>query len=113
MFKRDFKVMFMTSANQFIDPNVYWSTILRFLKNVSVKKQTHFQQYSKKCNNLMNDSCFKAKTEFDKVEQEFVKFPDNMCSQIIFMNIQKTVQDNTSPIINSLYGILMELLQNC
>ena len=27
--------------------------------------------------------------EFDKAKQEFVKFPDNMCSQIIFMNIKK------------------------
>ena len=35
----------------------------------------------------MNDSCFKAQKEFDKTKQEFVKFPDNMCSQIIFMNI--------------------------
>ena len=61
----------------------------------------------------MNDSCFKAKTEFDKAEQEFVRFPDNMCSQIIFMNIKRTVQDNPSPIRNSLYGILMEPLQNC
>ena len=56
---------------------------------LSKKTETHFQQYSKKCNNLMNDSCFKAETEFDKAEQEFVKFPDNMCSQIIFMNIIK------------------------
>ena len=80
----------MTTANQFIDPNVYWSTILRFLKEfLSKKTETHFQQYGKKCNNLMNDSCFKAKKEFDKAEQEFVKFPDNMCSQIIFMNIKK------------------------
>ena len=60
----------------------------------------------------MNDSCFKAKEEFDKAEQEFVKFPDNMCSQIIFMNIRKAVQDNHLPIRNSLYGILMEPLQN-
>ena len=37
----------------------------------------------------MNDSCFKAQKEFDKAKQEFVKFSDNMCSQIIFMNIQK------------------------
>ena len=37
----------------------------------------------------MNDSCFKAQKEFDKARQEFVKFPFNMCSQIIFMNIQK------------------------
>ena len=37
----------------------------------------------------MNDSCFKAQKEFDKANQEFVKFPDNMCSQLIFMNIQK------------------------
>ena len=29
----------MSTANQFIDPNVYLSTILRFLKNVSLKKQ--------------------------------------------------------------------------
>ena len=27
----------MSTANQFIDPNVYQSTILRFLKNVSLK----------------------------------------------------------------------------
>ena len=56
---------------------------------LSKKTETHFQQYSKKCNNLMNDSCFKAKKEFDRAKQEFVKFPDNMCSQIIFMNIKK------------------------
>ena len=62
-------MMFMTTANQFIDPNVYWSAILRFLKNVSLKRtDTHFQQYSKKCNNLMNDSCFKTKKEFDKAK---------------------------------------------
>ena len=83
-------MMFITIANQFINPNVYWSTILRFLKNVSLKKaETHFQQYIKKCNNLMNDSWFKAKKEFDKAKQKFVKFPNNMCSQIIFMNIKK------------------------
>ena len=35
----------------------------------------------------MNDSCFKAQNKFDKATQEFVKFPDNMCSQIIFINI--------------------------
>ena len=50
----------------------------------------------------MNDSCFKAQKEFDKAKKEFVKFPDNMCSQIIFMNIKKTVQDNPSPIRNNL-----------
>ena len=37
----------------------------------------------------MNDSCFKTKAEFDKAEQEFVKFPHNMCSQITFMNVKK------------------------
>ena len=37
----------------------------------------------------MNDSCFKAQKEFEKAKQEFVKFPDNMCGQIIFMNIKK------------------------
>ena len=37
----------------------------------------------------MNESCFKAKKEFDKAKQEFVKFPDNMCSQMIFMNMKK------------------------
>ena len=59
--------MFMTIANQLIDPNVYSSIILRFLKNVSTKKtETHFQQYSKKCNNLMNDSCCKAKRSLIK-----------------------------------------------
>ena len=56
-------MMFMSTANHFIDPNVYQSTILRFLKNVSLKKtETHF---SKKYNNLMNDCCFKAQKEFD------------------------------------------------
>ena len=35
----------------------------------------------------MNDSCFKVQK--DKAKQEFVKFPDNMDSQIIFMNIIK------------------------
>ena len=56
---------------------------------LSEKAETRFQQYSKKCNKLMNASCFKAQKEFDKARQEFVKFPFNMCSQIIFMNIQK------------------------
>ena len=42
---------------------------------LSKKTETHFQQYSKKCNHFMNDSCFKAKKEFDKAKQEFVKFP--------------------------------------
>ena len=37
----------------------------------------------------MNDSCFKPQKEFDKAKQGFVKFLDNMCSQIIFMNIKK------------------------
>ena len=37
----------------------------------------------------MNDSCFKAKQEFYKAKLEFVKFPDNMGSQIIFMNVNK------------------------
>ena len=67
-------MMFMSTAKQFIDPNVYQSTILRFLTNVSLKKiETHFQQYSKKCNKLMKDSCFKAQKESDKAKQEFVK----------------------------------------
>ena len=93
----------MSTAKQFIDPSAYYSTILRFLKNFSLKKtETHLQQYSKKCNTLMNDSCFQAQKEFDKAKQEFVKFPDNMCSQIIFMNIKKTVQGNSSPIKKSL-----------
>ena len=83
-------MMFMSTANQFIGPNVYWSTILRFLKNVSLKKQKLISNNTaKKCNKLMNDSCFKAQKEFDKAKQEFVKFPDNMCSQIIFMNTIK------------------------
>ena len=56
---------------------------------LSKKTETHFQQYSKKCNKLMNDSCFETKKEFDKAKQEFVEFPDNMCSQIIFINIKK------------------------
>ena len=51
----------------------------------------------------MNDSCFKAQKEFDKAKQEFVKFPDNMCSQKILMNInQKTLQHNPLPIRKSL-----------
>ena len=86
-------MIFMSTANQFIDPNVYQTTIFRFLKNVSLKKtETHFQQYSKKCNKMMNNSCFKAQKEFDKAKQGFVKFSDNMCSQIIFMNIKKQYQ---------------------
>ena len=56
---------------------------------LSKKTEAHFQQYSKKCNKLMNDSCFKAQKEFHKAKQGFVKFPDNMCSQIIFINIKK------------------------
>ena len=55
----------------------------------STKIEAHFQQYSKKCNKLINDSCFKVEKEFDKAKQEFVKLHDNMCSQIIFMNIKK------------------------
>ena len=77
-------MMFMSTANQFIDPNVYQSTISK--EFLSKKTETHF---SEKGNKLMNDSCFKAQKEFDKAKQEFVKFPDNMCSQIIFMNIRK------------------------
>ena len=38
MFKRDLKGVFITTANQFINQNVYWSTILGFLKNVSLQK---------------------------------------------------------------------------
>ena len=95
-------MMFMSTANQFIDPNVYQSTILRFLKNVSRKKtETHFQPYCIKCNKLMNDSCFKAQKEFDKAEQEFVKFPDNMWSQIIFINIIKQYKLTPSPVRKS------------
>ena len=83
-------MMCMTTANHFVDPNVYWSTILRFLKNFSLKNtESHFQQESKTCNNLMNDSCFNAKKEFNKAKQEFVKLPDNMCIQIFFVNIKK------------------------
>ena len=83
-------MMFMSTANQFIDPNVYWSTILRFLQNVSLKKQKLISNNTaKSANKLMNDSCFKAHKEFDKAKQEFVKFPDNMCSQIIFRNFIK------------------------
>ena len=38
-----------------------------------------------------------AKMEFDKAKyaQKFVKFPDDMGSQTIFMNIKKKVQDIT------------------
>ena len=93
MFKRDFKGF---QSDVFVNckavhrSRYVLSTILRFLKNVSLKKtETHFQQDSKKCNKSMNDSCFKAQKEFDKAKQEFVKFPDNICSQIIFMNIIK------------------------
>ena len=50
----------------------------------------------------MNDSCFKTKKESDKAKQEFVKFPDNMGSQIIFMNIKKPEQDNPTTIRKSL-----------
>ena len=56
----------------------------------------------KKCNKQTIDSCLKSKKEFDKAKQKFVKFLDNMCSQIIFMNIKK-VQDNSSPIRKSLW----------
>ena len=41
----------------------------------------------------MNDFCFKAQKEFDKAKQEFVTFPDNMCSQIILMNIKKPLRN--------------------
>ena len=36
----------------------------------------------------MNDLCFKTQKEFDKAKQEFVEFPDNICT-IFFMNIIK------------------------
>ena len=78
-------MMFMSTANQFIDPNVYWSTILRFIKNVSLKKTNSFPTIQQKCNKLMNDSCFKAQKEFDKAKQEFCEISCNMCSQIIVM----------------------------
>ena len=51
--------------------------------------ETDFQQYGKKCNKLMNDSCSKVKKEFNKAKRKFVELPDNMDSQIIFMNIKK------------------------
>ena len=54
---------------------------------ISKKNGNSFPTIQQKCNKLMNDSSFKAQKEFDKAKQEFVKFPDNMCSQIIFMNI--------------------------
>ena len=63
--------------------------------------ETDFQQHSKKCNKLINDSCSKVKKEFNKAKQKFVKFPDNMDSQIMFMNIKK-VQNNPSSIRKSL-----------
>ena len=47
----------------------------------------------------MNDSCFKAKKEFDKAKQEFVKFPVQLNN---FYEDQKTVQDNPSPVRKSL-----------
>ena len=77
---------------------------------LSKKTETHFQQYSKKCNHLMNDSCFKAKREFDKAKQESVKFP---VQSNYFYEYQKTVQYNPSPVRKSLGGIFMEPLQNC
>ena len=90
-------MMFMSTANQFIDPNVYQSTIYK--ECLSRKTETHF---SKKGNKLMNDSCFKAQKEFDKAKQEFVKFPDNMCSQIIFMNVKKQPLRNINGIFTKL-----------
>ena len=66
-------------------------------KQQTKNTETDFQQYGKKCNELMNDSCSKAKKEFSKAKQKFVKFPDNMGSQIIFMNIKK-LQNNPSSI---------------
>ena len=44
----------------------------------------------------MNDLCFKTQKEFDKAEQEFVEFPDNMYN--IFYEYHKTIQDNPSPV---------------
>ena len=55
----------------------------------------------------MNDSCFKAQKEFDKAKQEFVKFPDNMCSQIIFMNIIKQYKKKPSRNINGIFRKLL------
>ena len=37
----------------------------------------------------MNDLCFKVKKEFNKAKQKFVKFLDNMGTQIVFMRIKK------------------------
>ena len=47
----------------------------------------------------MNDSSFKAKREFDKAKEEFVKFPVESNN---FYKYQKTVQGNPSPIRESL-----------
>ena len=67
---------------------------------MSLSKKAIISNDTAKCNKLMNDSCFKAKNEFDKAKQKFGKFLDNMGSQIIFMNTKK-VQDNPSPIRKS------------
>ena len=37
----------------------------------------------------MNESCFKARKEFYKVKQEFLKFPSNMGRRLVFMNAKK------------------------
>ena len=37
----------------------------------------------------MNDSCFKAKKEFEKGKREFLKFPNNMGRRLIHLNIKK------------------------
>ena len=57
-------MMFMSTANQFIDPNVLLVNNFEISeKRLSEKTESHFQQYSKKCNKLMNDSCFKVQSQ--------------------------------------------------
>ena len=57
--------------------------------SLSPKQKLISNDIAQKCNELTNDSCFKARKGFDKAKEGFVKFPANMGRQIIFMNIKK------------------------
>ena len=77
-----------------IDPNVAVDNFNKIIFNVSEecltpKLKFSFKKNTRKCNKWMNESCFKAKKEFYKVKQEFIKFPSNMGRRLVFMNAKK------------------------
>ena len=65
---------------------------------LTAKPKLVFKSDQKKCDKWMNDSCFKAKKEFEQGKREFLKFPNNMGRRLIYMNIKKKIQGN--PIFN-------------